>query len=213
MTGEVPGRIAIGRRSHFDALASRWDDMRPAGAQDDVVERGLALVGPLDGRMVVDLGSGTGLLEGHLLRHIGAGRIVAIDSSPEMLARARSKHPDARVEWLCRDVLATALPDGCADVVLCYNTWPHFDHPGRVRHEIGRWLRPGGQALVWHDIGRDRLAAIHEEAGGAIAQDRLPAVGDLGGLFAAAGFSVLRAHEDADSYTLLARWPGEGSAT
>ena len=78
------------------------------------------------------------------------------------------------------------------DVVLCYNTWPHFDDPEGVIQEFARWLRPRGMALVWHDIGRERLAAIHAGAGGPIAADRLPPVGELGALFSKSDFGVLQ---------------------
>jgi ubiquinone/menaquinone biosynthesis C-methylase UbiE len=195
----------IDRRAVFDGLASRWDEMRPAAAQHEAVARGLALVGDLGGRTVVDVGCGTGLLEGHLLGRVENGRIVAIDSSAGMISQARANHGETRVEWLCADVLRAGLAPASVDVVLCYNTWPHFDDPAAVARELGRWLKPRAVALVWHDIGRERLAAIHTEAGGPIAGDHLPPVAELGALFLDAGFAVLRAEEDANSYTLLAR--------
>jgi ubiquinone/menaquinone biosynthesis C-methylase UbiE len=197
--------LGADRRVVFDALASRWDDMRAAGAQDQVVAFGLTIVGALDGRVVVDVGCGTGLLEGHLLGVIGKGRVLAVDSSPAMVAQASSKHADERIEWRCADVLGAGFAPASVDVVLCYNTWPHFDDPGAVAQEFARWLRPRGVALVWHDVGRERLAAIHAGAGGPIAGDRLVPVGELGALFSSCGFGVLRAEEDADSYTLLVR--------
>jgi len=126
-----------------------------------------------------------------------------------MVARARAKHPDGRIQWICRDVLEAGREDASVDIVLCYNTWPHFDRPQRVAGTFLRWLRPRGRALVWHDIGRERLAAIHADAGEAIAGDRLPPLEDLAALFMEAGFAVLQAAEDADSYTFLAE-RGEG---
>jgi ubiquinone/menaquinone biosynthesis C-methylase UbiE len=197
--------VGVDRRKVFDALAVRWDDMRPAGAQDAAVESGLTLVGALAGRVVVDVGCGTGLVEGHLLRHVEEGRIIALDSSLQMLERARSKYADQRIEWVCEDVLGANLLTGSVDVVLCYNTWPHFDDPEGVIREFSRWLRPHGMALVWHDIGRERLAAIHAGAGGPIALDRLLPVSDLGAMFSKSGFALREAEEDADSYTLLAQ--------
>ena len=99
------------KRRFFDELAPRWDALKPAEACAPGVERGLALVGPLEGRTVVDLGCGTGLLEGHLVPRVGDGRIVAVDFSAEMLALARARHPSERITWLCRDVLDTGMAD------------------------------------------------------------------------------------------------------
>lgn len=195
------------KRLFFDDLAPRWDSLKPADACAPGVERGLALVGPLDGRTVVDLGCGTGLLEGHLLDRMAGGRVVAIDFSAQMLALARARHGSERVAWLCRDVLDTELADASADVVLCFNAFPHFPDPAATAREAARWLRPGGPVLVWHDIGRERLAAIHGGGPPPIHRDLLPPVAHLADLFRLAGLVVERAEEDEASYTLLARRP------
>ncbi len=196
------------KRRFFDELAPRWDGMKPAEACAPGVERGLVLLSPLDDRTVVDLGCGTGLLEGHLLPRIGSGRVVAVDFSPAMLALARARHGDDRVEWLCRDVLDTGLADASVDAVLCFNAFPHFPDPAAVAREAERWLRPRGPVLVWHDIGRERLAAIHGDGPPPIRQDLLPPVNRLAALFADAGLVVERAEEDESSFTLLARRAG-----
>jgi demethylmenaquinone methyltransferase/2-methoxy-6-polyprenyl-1,4-benzoquinol methylase len=195
------------KRRFFDELAPRWDSLRPAQACAPGVERGLALVGPLEGRCVVDLGCGTGLLEEHVLPRIGDGRVVAVDFSAEMLALARARHVSDRIHWLCRDVLDTALPDGSADLVLCFNAFPHFADAAATAREIARWLRRGGLALVWHDIGRERLAVVHGGGPPPIRQDVLPPVTQLADLFIAEGLLVERAEEDEDAYMLLTRRP------
>jgi hypothetical protein len=68
----------------------------------------------------------------------------------------------------------------------------------------------GMPLLVWHDVGRERLAAIHGGGPPPIREDLLPPVGRLAAIAAAAGFVVERADEDEDSYTLLARRPSLG---
>lgn len=207
--GEAPGGGAPpDRRARFEAMADRWDAQRERGTRDGAVLRGLDLVAPLDGRVVVDLGCGTGLLETHLVPRLSGGRVVAVDYAAAMLDRARARCPSAAVDWLCADVHDTGLPDSCADVVLCFDAWPHFDDPDRVAAEMARWLRPGGRALVWHDIGRARLAQVHAGAGGAVAHDVLPPVGELAGLLARHGLETVLAEEDEASYTLLARRAG-----
>jgi SAM-dependent methyltransferase len=198
---------AAEKRRFFDELAPRWDSLKPPDACAPGVERGLALVGPLEGRTVVDLGCGTGLLEGHLLPRVGDGLVVAIDFSAEMLALARARHGTQRVDWLCRDVLDTGLGDASADVVLCFNAFPHFAAPSATAREAARWLRPGRPVLVWHDVGRGQLAGIHGGGPPPIREDLLPPVARMADLFSAAGLVVERAEEDESSYTLLARRP------
>jgi SAM-dependent methyltransferase len=195
------------KRRFFDDLAPRWDDLKPPDGCGPGVERGLSLVEPLEGRTVVDLGCGTGLLEGHLLPRVGDGRIVAVDFSAEMLALARARHGFDRITWLCRDVLDTAIADKSIDAVLCFNAFPHFPDPAATAREAARWLRPRGPLLVWHDVGREQLAAIHGGGPPPIREDLLMPVARLADLVAAAGFVVERAEEDGSSYTLLARRP------
>jgi demethylmenaquinone methyltransferase/2-methoxy-6-polyprenyl-1,4-benzoquinol methylase len=196
---------ALEKRRFFDELAPRWDGLKRPEACAAGVERGLALLGPLAGCTVVDLGCGTGLLEGYLVPRIGDGRVVAVDFSVDMLALAQVRHGFERVQWLCRDVLDTGLPDASADVVLCFNAFPHFPDPAGTARETARWLRRGGRVLVWHDVGRERLATIHGSGPGPIQNDRLPPASLLAELFAGAGLEVESAEEDRDSYTLLAR--------
>jgi demethylmenaquinone methyltransferase/2-methoxy-6-polyprenyl-1,4-benzoquinol methylase len=169
------------------------------------VHRGLALLGDVSGLEVADLGCGTGRLEWILLPRLGDGRVVAVDFSPGMIEVATGRCADPRVTWLCRNVLETGLPTSSLDVVLCFDAFPHFPDGGAVLSEAARWLRPDGRLLVWHDVGRERLAEVHRRAGPPVDGDLLPPVLELARLARMTGFAVELAEEDDWSYTLLAR--------
>lgn len=196
------------KRQAFDALAPRWDSLKPDEAVAAGARRGLFLLGELSGRHVVDLGCGTGRLEEVLLPQLGEGRVVAVDFSPAMIEQASRRCGDPRVTWLCRDVLETGLSSGSADVVLCFDAFPHFPDSAAVLREAARWLRPGGAFLLWHDVGREQLARVHRRAGPAVENDLLPPVADLAATAVAVGLEVAIAEEDEVSYTFLARRPG-----
>ncbi len=199
---------AAAKRSVFGALASSWDAAKPGEAIAAGVGRGLALLGDLSGLDVVDLGCGPGRLEPYLLPRLGTGSVVAVDFAPEMVERGAASCPDPRVTWLCRDVLDTGLGGSCADLVLCFNAFPHFPDGAAVLGEARRWLRPGGRLLLWHDLGRERLAQVHRRAGPAVEGDLLFPVAVLAETARREGFVVERAEEDEESYTFLARRPG-----
>jgi ubiquinone/menaquinone biosynthesis C-methylase UbiE len=196
------------KRQAFDALAPRWDSLKPDEAVAEGARRGLSLLGSLSGLAVVDLGCGTGRLEAVLLPRLGDGTVVAVDFSPAMIEQASRRSGDPRVTWLCRDVLATGLSSESTDVVLCFDAFPHFPDGAAVLREAVRWLRPGGAFLLWHDVGREQLAQDHRRAGPAVENDLLPAVADLAELARAAGFEVEIAEEEEASYTFLGRRPG-----
>jgi demethylmenaquinone methyltransferase/2-methoxy-6-polyprenyl-1,4-benzoquinol methylase len=172
------------------------------------IERGLSLLGSLSGLSIVDLGCGTGRLEAQLLPRIGEGSITAIDFSPAMIEKAALRCPDPRVTWLCRDVRETGLASSSAGLVLCFDAFPHFPDSHDVLAEVVRWLRPGGAFLLWHDVGRERLAEIHRRAGPPVDEDLLPPMSELSELASRAGFVIERAEEDSTSYTFLARVSG-----
>jgi SAM-dependent methyltransferase len=199
------------RRDHFTALAPRWESIRPSESAAAVVDQGLDRVEPLVGARVADVGCGTGVLLGPLLRRLGGGgRVDAVDFAPGMIDLARVRTPDPRVAWFCADIADQPLPAAAYDVVLCFDAFAHFPEPARALEIFARWLVPGGRLLVWHDIGRERLAEIHGHAGPPLEGDRLPPVETLARLARAAGLEVVSAAEDEDSYTLLARRPFSG---
>jgi len=193
------------KRAHFEALAPRWESFRPSHAAEEAVARGLDLVEPLASAAVVDVGCGTGVVLGPLLHRLGpTGRVLAIDFAQAMVDIARARHADPRLRWLCADALAADVSAGSIDVLLCFDTAPHFPDLQQALATFARWLAPGGRLLIWHDIGRERLALVHGKAGPPLDCDLLPPVGELAQLAISAGLLVERAEEDESSYTFLA---------
>lgn len=78
------------------------------------------------GDSVLDFGCGTGLSFGMLQRAVGpAGRIVGVDASPDMLARARrlvAHNGWTNVRLVEASADAVALDPGSVDAVLCFYT-------------------------------------------------------------------------------------------
>ena len=66
--------------------------------------------------LVVDLGCGPGELTLGLASRWPDARVVGVDSSPQMLARAAEQDPEGRVEWVEADVATWQPPTG-VDVV------------------------------------------------------------------------------------------------
>jgi SAM-dependent methyltransferase len=99
--------------------------------------------------VVVDIGCGLGRLTRVLAAR--ASRVVALDVSGEMLARARELNPGlGNVTWLHGDGRSLAgVPDRSATLCLSLIVFQHIPDPevtlGYV-HEMGRVLAPGGHA-------------------------------------------------------------------
>jgi SAM-dependent methyltransferase len=104
------------------------------------------------GERVVDVGSGAGLDSLIAARMVGpAGRVIGVDMTPAMLARARTAAAEAgrpNVEFRQGYAEALPVPDGWADVVISngvLNLMP--DKPAALR-EMARVLRPGGRLQI-----------------------------------------------------------------
>jgi trans-aconitate 2-methyltransferase len=106
----------------------------------------LALVDPVPGGSVVDLGCGSGELTAELHRHTEAARTLGIDSSPNMLERA-APHADDGLAFELGD-LARWEADDPVDVVFANASLQWSPHHPALLGRLARQLRPGGQLAV-----------------------------------------------------------------
>ena len=109
---------------------------------------------------VVEIGCGIGRITRALATR--ARRVLALDVSEQMLARAREHNPDlATVSWLLGSGSDLAgIADADADACFSHVVFQHIPDPaitlGYVR-EMGRVLVPGG----WAAFGVSNLPAVH----------------------------------------------------
>jgi trans-aconitate 2-methyltransferase len=102
---------------------------------------------PKKTRYVVDLGCGPGKLTRQLAERWPAARVVGVDNSAEMLAKAQPLAIAGRVEFVRADVAAWS-PTQPVDFLLS-NAALHWlpDHDALLRRLAG-WLEPGGTLAV-----------------------------------------------------------------
>jgi SAM-dependent methyltransferase len=134
--------------------------------------------------VVADLGCGEGYLTMETSRW--ASRVIAVDRSADVLARARAlatRRHVSNVTWKRGDLEKLPIPDETVDVALFSQALHHADDPSRALQEAVRILVPGGRVLVldlrehgeawvrerlgdqWLGFTRDGLAALLDGAG------------------------------------------------
>lgn len=123
-------------------------------------------VGTLEpGERVVDIGSGAGFDTFVAAGQVGpSGRVVGIDMTEEMLAKARATAADLGLDHVeFREGLAEDLPveNGWADVVISNGVFNLCADKKAVFAEVLRVLRPGGR-LWFADIANG--VTVPEEA-------------------------------------------------
>ena len=129
----------------FEEVAELYERVRPTYPDEAVTWLADQLaVGP--DSTVLDLGAGTGKLT---RAFVGlAGRVVAVEPGPEMLAQLRRVVPGA--EALLGAAEAIPLEDDTVDAVVCGQSFHWFRRDEAMR-EMRRVLRPGGGlGLIWN---------------------------------------------------------------
>jgi trans-aconitate 2-methyltransferase len=134
---------------------SDWDARTYDRVADPQTRWGVAVLDRLvltGDETVLDAGCGTGRVTAALLERLSHGRVVALDVSPAMLDEARSRLDDARVRFVCRDLLdldANALgTDAPVDAVFSTATFHWVTDHERLFANLASVLRPGGRLVA-----------------------------------------------------------------
>jgi SAM-dependent methyltransferase len=129
-------------------IAALDDPARDAYQKPDEVMNALAL---RPGEVVADIGSGSGYFTLRFARAVGdAGRVYAVDISPDMIRHLNHRLRDAGVRNVV-PVLADPddplLPDASVDRFVIVDTWHHVEDQAKYIALMKRMLKPGGQVV------------------------------------------------------------------
>ncbi len=141
-------------RAYYDEFAHRYEDRRdgrdPSGYHDMLDDLELGFLRRFaEGRDVLEVGCGTGLLLRRMAKFARSAK--GVDLSPGMLERARARGLDVT------EASATSLPfaDASFDVACSFKVLAHVRDVQRALAEMARVVRPGGTIwLVLHPLSR-----------------------------------------------------------
>lgn len=127
------------------------------------------------GRSVLDVGCGPGTITLDLARMVAPGRVLGIDTSPDVLVGARRLAAESGVEvWFEEaDIYGLEVADGTFDVVHAHQVLQHVPDPVGALREMRRLCAPGGvvaardgdyAAMTWYPRipALDRWLALYE---------------------------------------------------
>lgn len=147
-------------RAFFDELAGKFGrHWMPGRSWRAMAEALLALLPPLE---VADLGAGEGAVAFLLARR--ARRVIAVDSSPQMVEHGRRlarQHGLKNVEYRLGDLESLPIEDESIDAAVFSQSLHHAQHPGRAVAEAFRALRPGGRVVIL-DLNRHNREEARE---------------------------------------------------
>jgi ubiquinone/menaquinone biosynthesis C-methylase UbiE len=137
--------------SGYRLWSATYDQPNSAFDVDEPVVK--EIIDSLPVGVALDAACGTGRYAEFLA---GRGhRVIGVDGSPDMLARARTRVPHG--EFLLGDLYRLPIADAEVDLVVCALALTHVSPLAPVIAEFARVLRPGGH-LVISDIHPERVA-------------------------------------------------------
>lgn len=167
------------------------------------VDRFIEGFGLVPGDRVLEPGCGTGRLTELLAEAVGpSGRVLACDTSPAMIGRARARNLGDGVGFACGPVLEVGAA-GPWDAVICFNVLPHLQPIAHHLRAMRGWLRRGASLWVCHSASRTFINEIHTAAG--MPDHRVPTLDELRELLEAAGLDWGGGEDLPDRYWALGR--------
>lgn len=139
----------------FSGLPQRYDRMGAvlSFGQDPRWRRALVqAVDPRPGQRILDVATGTGMVAFALLA-AGAGQVVGLDQSPEMLGRARARlaaapQLDGRLRFVAGEAERLPFADGEFDGLTFTYLLRYVDDRAATMRELARVVRPGGRIAM-----------------------------------------------------------------
>ncbi len=120
------------------------------------------------GETVLDLGSGAGFDSFLASARVGpAGRVIGVDMTPEMIARARenaARGDYSNVEFRLGELESLPVADACVDVIVSNCVINLVPDKKLVFQEAFRVLKPGGRLLVSDIVLEKDLPAFVKES-------------------------------------------------
>jgi ubiquinone/menaquinone biosynthesis methyltransferase len=200
----------------FDQIAPSYDALNrilSLGSDRRWRRRAIEMLGPLDGKWLLDVCAGT--LDLSQLGEQAGARVVAVDFARAMLERGRPKLKSASV--LCADAMRLPFLDGTFDAVVCGFGLRNLPHARHGLAEMHRVLATGGRLVVLDFFRPERAATraiqtlynrrVLPLVGGALSGDRaayeylarsierFASVEEARAMFTEAGFSFVRSEE------------------
>ena len=137
-------------REQFDSWSARYDwDLLQSLLFKPSHRMLLDTLSAADER-VLDIGCGTGLFAGRLLKRFPRSQVCGLDLSRSMLrqGRPRCEAAGGRVCLVQGDSERLPFAADTFDAVTCTHSFHHYPRQARVLAEVHRVLKPGGRALI-----------------------------------------------------------------
>lgn len=120
---------------------AKFRDIYPQEFYQKIIDRNLCI----DGQIVLDLGTGTGVLPRNMYQY--GAKWIASDISENQIEQAKILSKDMNIEYYAVSTEDIDFPDDSFDVITACQCFWYFDHEN-VMPKLWRMLKQGGSILV-----------------------------------------------------------------
>ena len=191
-------KVNRAQRELFSELVHLFDPPLPPGVPGRL-EKIAASAKITRGEIILDVGSGTGILV-PLIKKYEPGRVYACDLSAAMLKRLKKHYP--YVDTFVADVRDLSLPDLTIDVVFINACYPNIVDKSGAFANINRMIKPAGRMVISHPMGKSFISALKERV--PFPLDDFPERPQAEILLRPYGFDIVRFIDKPDLYILVA---------
>jgi ubiquinone/menaquinone biosynthesis C-methylase UbiE len=180
-------------RAYFDRHASSWDEMLKYRERASDLSEVISWFKLAEGRRVLDVGTGTGILLPLIRQAIGPkGMLVGFDFSFKMLEKAKLRPCHGGKILVNTTVESLPFQSGIFDQIICFSALPHFPNKLKALLEMVRVLKSGGDLFIAHLKSAEELNQFHRSLGGPVANDLLPPPEEVRYIMVDAGLSEIK---------------------
>ncbi len=167
----------------FEKWAENWE----VSAESKVVAGIFVkeLIGK-DSKFILDLACGKGVLRDYFRKSIPGSKVVYIDKAFAMIKGLKEIYPN---EMALRGE-GENIPFGedKFDVVIIFNSFPHFMDKEKTIWECYRVLKKNGRLIVGHSMTPGEINQLHKDVGPEVAEHQLPEKDAFVEMFKKCGF-------------------------
>ena len=142
----------------FDQQATIWDQNMIKN--DDIINEILDNAGVIEGKDILDVACGTGVLIPEYLER-GVKSVIAVDISPKMTEIAKTKFSQDNVNIICADI-ENVYWENKFDCIMIYNAFPHFQNADSLIKHLAGMLKEEGCLTVAHGMSRKEIDKHHK---------------------------------------------------